>query len=134
MKFNYLVIALLLVPCFSVRAEEAVAMTDDACMCECLPMFTPSIEKVKQQCSVQEYAPAHCFKVEKIQKTVDYYKINDHSRSCCTITDENGTRPCKCNECVCPSIEKCCAPRCEHKCAPKCEPKCNKCPKRHCCR
>lgn len=139
MKFQGIIIAaLLLVPCLALRADD-----EGACDCPCLPMFSPCMEKVSQQCSVQEYAPAHCFKVEKIQKTVDFYKINDHSRCCSTITDENGTRDCNCNEVCCSTIEKkcapkCCKPSCEVKCAPKCckKPCCKKpcCKKERCCR
>lgn len=126
MKFQFLAVALLLVPCFVVRAvEEAAVVEDDACACECLAMHTPTINKVAQRCSVQEYAPTHCFQVEKFVKTIDYYKIDNHSRSCCTVTDENGTRPCGCNEVVCSTIEKCGAPKC---CKQRCEAtSCRKC-------
>ena len=119
MKFQSLLIAaLVLVPCFAL-AEVAVAEVQEGC--ECLVMPTPTLEKVASQCSLEEHAPAHCFKIEKIQKTTDLYKIPSHSKRCCTITDENGTRPCGCGEGLC-------CP-CKKECPKKCEPKC---PRTHC--
>lgn len=127
MKFQMLVIAgLLLIPCFA-RADVKVIPADEPVItegCECLPMPTPCLEKVASQCSVEEKAPAHCFKVEKIQKTTDLYKIPSHSHRCCTITDENGTRPCGCGEGLCCPCKKECPKRCEPKC---CKPRCHKC-------
>lgn len=129
MKFQTLLIAgLLLIPCFAARAENEVVVNEPAVAegCECLVMPAPMLEKVSSQCSVEEKAPAHCFKVEKIQKTTDLYKIAPHTRRCCTITDENGTRPCGCGEGLCcPSCEKCpkkCAPKCCPR--PSCRPRC----------
>ena len=127
MKSQILIIAgLLLIPCFSSKAEMNVVADEPAMTegCECLAMPTPMLEKVASQCSVEEKAPAHCFKVEKIQKTTDLYKIPSHSHRCCTITDENGTRPCGCGEgLACP-----CKKECPRKCAPKCcKPRCHKC-------
>jgi len=156
MKFQVLALSgLMLGASFCLTAKnEAPVVADDAneCMCECLPMPCPVLEKCASQCSVEEKAPAHCFKVEKIQKTTDLYKIAPHSRRCCTITDENGTRPCGCGDGLkCSSCDKCqkkcepkCCPRpacrpCEPKaCAPRCEKKCcpvkreRKCHRNHC--
>lgn len=81
---------------------------DEGPAAECLVLHTPVLEKVASQCTVEEKAPAHCFKVERIQKTVDLYKIPSHSYRNCTVTDENGTRPCNQNECLtCPSKKGC---------------------------
>lgn len=128
MKFQMLVIAgLLLIPCFVAQAKVEVSNENEPMMsegCDCLPMPTPCLEKVASQCSVEEKAPAHCFKVEKIQKTTDLYRIPSHSRRCCTITDENGTRPCDCNECLSCPCKKECPSKCEPKC---CRPRCHKC-------
>ena len=145
MKFQILVISglLLSVACFNANAHMTKVCDEPAvqevCDCPCLPMPTPCLEKCATQCSVEEKAPAHCFKVEKVQKTTDLYKIPSHSHRCCTITDENGTRPCGCGEGICCKKEcpkkcepKCCKPRCEKKCCPaKCEKKCHKCKTHH---
>ena len=122
MKSQILVIAgLLLVP-FAVRAAAEVQVSEG---CECLTMHTPMLEKVATQCSVEEKAPEHCFKVEKIAKTTDLYKIPSHCNRCCTITDENGSRPCGCGEGLSCPCQKACPKKC---CAPKChKPRCNKC-------
>ncbi len=119
MKFQSLLIAgLLLIPYCAARAEAEVVNEPATEGCECLPMPCPMLEKVSSQCSVEEKSPAHCFKVEKIQKTTDLYRIAPHTRRCCTITDEeNGTRPCGCGEGL--------------SCPRKCEPKC--CPRPRCC-
>ena len=122
MKSQILLIAgLLLTPCFVSQAKmDAVKdepiMTENA-ECECLAMPTPMLEKVATKCSVVEKAPAHCFKVEKIVTTDEVYRIPSHSKCACTITDENGSRPC-CGESIgCP---------CKKECPKTCEPKCHK--------
>ncbi len=149
MKFQVLALSsLMLGASFCLMAKQGTPVVADdgnECVCECLPMPCPMLEKVSSQCSVEEKLPAHCFKVEKVQKTTDLYKIAPHSRRCCTITDENGTRPCGCEKVKCspckprcprpacrPCEPRCCKPRCEKKCCPvrrerKCRrPRCEK--------
>ena len=141
MKSQILLIAgLLLVPCFAVDARVQAAKADEQVIaegCECLPMHTPMLEKVSSQCSVEEKAPAQCFRVEKVHKTTDVYKIPSHCKRCCTITDENGSRPCNCGETLSCGCKKECtcqkpAAKCE-KPAAKCEKchehRCHTCPK-----
>lgn len=107
MKIQILLVAgLLLVPAFAVKAR-AEAVAGECAACECLVMPAPTLEKVSSQCSVEEKAPAQCFKVEKVQRTTDVYKIPAHCKRCCTITDENGTRPCGCGEKTCCPANKC---------------------------
>jgi len=123
MKFQVLALSgLMLGASFCMMAKhEAPVVAEDGneCVCECLPMPCPMLEKVSSQCSVEEKAPAHCFKVEKVQKTTDLYKIAPHSRRCCTITDENGTRPCGCDTVKCSP----CEPRCPRPACRPCEPR-----------
>jgi hypothetical protein len=133
MKFQVLALSGLMLGfslCLTAGNKAKVIHNDsDECACECLPMPCPVLEKCSSQCSVEEKMPAHCFKVEKVQKTTDLYKIAPHSRRCCTITDENGTRPCGCgDELKCrPCEPKRCAPRCEKKCCPvRSERKCRR--------
>ncbi len=130
MKFQVIVFygLLLSVSCLMAKADKCAPLCDEptvqeVCDCPCLPMPTPCLEKCATQSSVEEKAPAHCFKVEKVQKTTDLYKIPSHSHRCCTITDENGTRPCGCGESLCSPCKKECAPKCGK---PRCEKKCCK--------
>lgn len=122
MKIQTLLVAgLLLVPCFASQAKVVVAADEPVIAegCECLAMPTPMLEKISSQCSIEEKAPAACVKVEKVQKTTDVYRIPSHCKRCCTITDENGTRPCGCGESTC----------CPKKCDKCTRPHCNRCSK-----
>lgn len=110
-----LAVGMLLVGIQSLARVEIDDQDEQTPAAECLVMHTPVLEKVSSQCTVEEKAPAHCFKVHKIQRTVDLYKIPAHSYRNCTVTDENGTRSCQGSECLtCPS-KKSCAKVCDLK-------------------
>ena len=104
-----------------VKVNNEPTMTEE---CECLAMPTPMLEKVATKCSVHETHPNACIKVEKVVTTEDLYKIPGHAKRCCTITDENGTRPC-CGEGL-----KC---ECKKECPKKECPKCEKPERKHAC-
>ena len=120
MKIQSLLIAgLLLVPAFAVQAKaKVVKQTEPAVEVvtenagECLVLPTPMMEKVSSKCKVDCNCPSTCFKVCKTVTTEDTYRIPSECKRSCTVTDENGTRPC-----------------CER---PACPTKCERCPRRCC--
>ena len=121
MKFQILAVSALLLSGSCLMAHHTMVkdsepMMQESAECECLAMPTPMLEKVATKCSVVEKAPAHCFKVEKVVTTDEVYRIPSHSKHACTISDENGTRPC-CGE----TIGCGCKKECPKKECPKCE-------------